>query len=107
MKILLKNGVKINQANSNGDTALHVAVKKYRVNAVKILLKNNPNVHLTNKKDETVIIIAQKKINVLTSLTNEKIVKDLMDKDKLVNMENIFILLTNVIDSLAIFRFNF
>ncbi|GLJ51105.1 hypothetical protein SUGI_1087850 [Cryptomeria japonica] len=67
-KVFLKKLVeKINQQNitdkrdKQGDTALHLAVWKYRVDLVKVLLDNcKADLNLTNNKGETPLCIAVK-----------------------------------------------
>lgn len=58
MKKLLSDGVDVNEPGSDGDTALHVAAKTYRVNAVKLLLEENPKLNRTNENHLTPLMVA-------------------------------------------------
>lgn len=50
VKFLMHHGAKINLKNKKGDTALHIAVGKGRLQPVKDLLKYNPKIKIKNNK---------------------------------------------------------
>ncbi len=58
VKLLLENGVNINDVDKNLESALHIAVQKYNSDCtlIKILLKNGINVNLQNKDGMTSLV---------------------------------------------------
>jgi len=61
IQMLLKAGCKFNKVDSNGDTALHIAVMWNQVEVVEELIDAGADVNLGNKKGETPLSIASAK----------------------------------------------
>ncbi len=55
---LIKQGVDINQTDSNGNTALHRAASKGQLKVVKLLIANNIRINAVNKKQQTALWVA-------------------------------------------------
>jgi ankyrin repeat protein len=56
--VLIKNGANINLKNSDGDTALNIALKFKNKEAAKIILNSNPSLSVKNNRQHNVLYIA-------------------------------------------------
>ncbi|PKK42212.1 hypothetical protein CI102_14193, partial [Trichoderma harzianum] len=53
VKILLLYHAVIDARDCNGETPLHIAARKGRINVINLLLEFKANIHLRSKKEET------------------------------------------------------
>ena len=64
MKLLLKNGVRINSADNEGKTALHIATGCFRIEEMKLLLQKRAAIDFVDNKGVTALQIAVSKGNL-------------------------------------------
>ena len=55
---MIKNGFDLNSVDENGDTALHISLKKKAFNAAIILSSNTKNLNIQNNEGETALHLA-------------------------------------------------
>ena len=58
LEVLIKNGANINLKNSDGDTALNIALKFKNKEAAKIILNSNPSLSVKNNRQHNALYIA-------------------------------------------------
>ena len=58
-QIIVGLGADVNQADSQGNTALHHAVRKNFPSVVEFLLSRGADIHATNERDQTPLILAE------------------------------------------------
>ncbi len=75
VKLLLINGANVNLQRSNGNTALHTAIKWDNIEAMKLLLEYGADVNIGNYENETPISLDKNGIL-------EKLLKNINSKNK-------------------------
>lgn len=53
LEVLIRHGARVNARNRDGETALHLAAKHGRRDAMDILIKNGANIHARNRKGQS------------------------------------------------------
>jgi len=81
VKTLVRKGIDINSADSNGRTALHYAAKAGHINVAEFLITKQANVNAKDKTDET-------PLNIAVVRNREDIIKLLLAKGADVDVKN-------------------
>jgi ankyrin repeat protein len=61
LKLLLENGYNVNEADIDGNTSLHLAVRDGKSDCLKILLEYHADISVKNTAGQTVLLIAAKR----------------------------------------------
>ena len=71
ISLLIDNGADVNAQESNGNTALHNAIKSYKTDRSKLLIKSGAKIHIVNDDGESPFDYAKKYDHKILKLLTE------------------------------------